>query len=677
MALTRRSLLTAVATFVTAVHIIVPAGAHVVNASTFEELNQAASGRATVSITTSDVVFPHQLDVLAHAVVTVQSTIGATLSGGNQNRLFSIQNRSRLSLHGLNLEDASCSGFGLCSGGALYVDQWCEVRLTAVRISSCRADYGAGIYVGLHAAVVATDCTLTSNAARLSGGGVYAASQATVAINNCTVSSNSATFGGAVRAATDTGGAVTMTDCTMTENTASWGGVVFVSGTTTYNAAGCTMAANLAKFGGALIAEDDAIAIVSDCTITSNAATEQSTRSVGGGAVYASGRSAVIATDCSMNSNTAERGGAVYAGGESAFVATNCTMASNRAEIGGGAVHAAEKSTVTVTDCTMTSNTAGRGGAVYAASSAVDSTSLYAGEYPTITATYCTIASNRAESGGGAVYLAEKSTVTATDRLRLMGCQLLGNSARTGGALLIQNNSAVHIRDSMFESNRAKTLGAAVLAQNGDLLILIRSSFESNFVESNFTARDADVGVGIVVNVGMRVQCDMDDCLQVCTACRDPQNTPTLQPTSPAVTMMPTDSWDEPSNTEQTESKHHSLWSLSAGALIGAIFFLAVGTTIRRRWWCKLHLFDRQDDDATVSEDLDTTALVTSLLADGDLAQSLEDGSRSLQSIEMMGTTNSSVPHSILSSSPAPIIVVDGELRITIWSPGKSINICI
>ena len=75
-----------------------------VGVSSFIELDLAvASGAPAIEITASEIVFENELYV-RHAEMLIESTIGATLSGGHQTRLFFLENGTKLSLRGVRLE---------------------------------------------------------------------------------------------------------------------------------------------------------------------------------------------------------------------------------------------------------------------------------------------------------------------------------------------------------------------------------------------------------------------------------------------------------------------------------------------------------------------------------------------------------------------------------------------
>jgi hypothetical protein len=89
------------------------AGSAPVGVGSFPELNLAVGyGASSDEITAPDIVVDHQLEVRRTRTtdMLIASTIGATLSGGNQTRLLFLQKGSALCLCGINLVGGVASG---------------------------------------------------------------------------------------------------------------------------------------------------------------------------------------------------------------------------------------------------------------------------------------------------------------------------------------------------------------------------------------------------------------------------------------------------------------------------------------------------------------------------------------------------------------------------------------
>ena len=135
---------------------------------------------------------------------------------------------------------------------------------------------------------------------------------------------------------------------------------------------------------------------------------------------------------------------------------------------------------------------------------------------------------------GGAFFFGRCASVYSIPAL-VVGCQLVENTARSGGALSagkdesmerrqrIRDQAIVRIQDSQFVSNHAHLVGGAVLLHDGGVLDLFRSTFHDNFAAAN--SSNSSDGVGIA-NRGGDVQCETTGCLPVCTRCPSPPPTP-------------------------------------------------------------------------------------------------------------------------------------------------------
>ena len=320
----------------------------------FPELKLAiGSGTpTTIEITSPEIVFDHQLDFRsAGSALLIESTIYATLSGGNRTRLFSLHNCSKLSLRGVVLANGLASGrvaSGQCSecsnGGAIFVATGSALCLHSVHLFNNRADYGGAIY-SMNSSIAVTDCTMISNLAASRGGAVATVGDSALTVMNCTILSNSASVGGGL-AASDAS-VVVATDCTMTSNLASsWGGAVRAADNTVVTATNCAINSNSATLGGGAIL----------------AAGHSS--GIWGGAVLAVENTVVTATDCTMTSNSATWGGAVSVGGDtrvatadSTVTLANCALALNTAHSdGGAAIFAGVGGTVDLVNSVLQSN---------------------------------------------------------------------------------------------------------------------------------------------------------------------------------------------------------------------------------------------------------------------------------------------------------------------------------
>lgn len=603
-------------------------------------------------------------------------------------------------------------------GGALAGTEKSTVVVRDSTISSNSAGWGGAIFLLDRSFVAARDCTMTENFAHSKGGVFTAYDLGTVTATRCLMTNNFAFHDGGGAFFLSSNAATSITDCTMTSNTAmspGTGGVVRAVDNSIFTANGCTMNDNSAAWGGAVFAADHATIAARNCTMTFNSG------DFGGGVVAMVGDSDASASNCTMSLNFGGWGGAVFAGDDATFTATGCGLQMNRGYYGagfyaegkatmhqrfntvvwnygivsGGGIYAQGESTITVSTCVFDGNRAWDGGAVYVVDGSrikmtnsimTENFAIIGGAVLTagfpgfgsshVIMTNCTMASNSARDRGGAVYAEPNSTFATTD------CAMISNYASFGGAVFADNASHVDISTSRFESNRAQVGAAAVVSASGTIA-LTNSVFESNFAISN----DSD-GVGIV-NFGGNVECDTTRCLQVCTLCGNKAeffDGGKLPPPQPAT---------------HTASGDRVTMALSAVIGCGALFAVCAMSVM---WWqcrvrklccrhenthrgreggangtlvdpliCALLTADHRDEQAylhdaaadrsesSTSADTGDSTIEMARMLDTDVTQSA--------TVDDMVSTHSIV-RSVMASSPAPILVVDRQLRITLWSPG-------
>ena len=162
-----RRVLVAITAFVT----ICSTDSTPVGVGSFTGLDLAvASGVPAIEITASEIVFENELYV-RHAEMLIESTIGATLSGGHQTRLFFLENGTKLSLRGVRLENgraSRCAGdLPECraDGGVFFVSAGSELRLQSAQLFNNQAHLRGGAIYATSSTVTAIDCTMSSNIA--------------------------------------------------------------------------------------------------------------------------------------------------------------------------------------------------------------------------------------------------------------------------------------------------------------------------------------------------------------------------------------------------------------------------------------------------------------------------------------------------------------------------------
>ena len=210
---------------------------------------------------------------------------------------------------------------------------------------------------------------------------------------------------------------------------------------------------------------------------------------------------------------------------------------------------------------------------------------------------------------------------------------------------------------------------------------LARTAFQVNVAENG-----SEIGHGII-NWGGRVTCIVDEiavgqpdeehymkCLPVCTACRavSPPPSPSPQP------VTPTSSWPEKS-------------SPKAAFLAGSVsFFLGLALYAMAKCWfgrrfktcldaplagqAELHA---EVELGSITAPHPRTSDVTTLLETDHIASPHTDLAvlheyRSESESLGEGFAQPVLPWSVMSSSPAPIFVVDCNMRVVLWSPGMN-----
>jgi hypothetical protein len=299
----------------------------------------------------------------------------------------------------------------------------------------------------------------------------------------------------------------------------------------------------------------------------------------------------------------------------------------------------------------MSSNVASFGGAVAAGGDSI------------VIATNCTMILNTAYYEGGAVLADEGSTVTAKS------CAMSSNSAVWGGAVSVRGNSslpaagcATTLDKCVLTLNTAWS-GAALLVHRGGIAYLVNSLFQFN------VGNDTDDGVGIM-NLHGQVQCDPTiGCLPVCTVCQD-EEAPTTMPTYGTI------------RTQTQESDGSAAPTFALVALSTLCFMIIalwlIWRCVGRPLWRRNFGRDANRPRGEGNEGVEVNLLRLPLLQIGDATaehnSANEDALTTARSpnAEQLSHTGNRVPlpWSAIGSSPAPIFVINREMRIVSWSQG-------
>ena len=218
-------------------------------------------------------------------------------------------------------------------------------------------------------------------------------------------------------------------------------------------------------------------------------------------------------------------------------------------------------------------------------------------------------------------------------------------TGQSGGGLSL--NGSVALEASRFESNIARDNGGAILVHGGGTVKLLSSTFEENSAPSGGL-----VGLGIA-NLGGDVLCDQFDCIEVCTYCE------------PVVSPLSNDDGASSPPVSQPSSKppdHKDVQVIVTQYIAGATVIIASFCTIvciGMRSWRRRRGGQRQSGD----EDLQCgyEMIIRDATDTGD-----EQSQRS-QPFQL----DSRSDWSLLENAPAPILIVDHDLRIKAWSSGE------
>ncbi len=350
-----------------------------------------------------------------YAITIVGPADGVTISGGDNSRVFQVDDGVTASLSGVTITDGNAdqNGGQYEAGGGLYNDD---------------------------GSVTLTGCTISGNSAQ-NGGGVATYNGGMTTMVQCTVSGNTAgDSGGGVRNA---GGTMSLSYCDVEDNTTSGnGGGIDNNGTMTIDHS--TISGNDSGFGGGVrnvVNPTDRskpkLLTIRDSTISDNSA-----QAFGGGLSLYFGTAAL--TGCTISSNSAADGGGGFIDGGTATF-TDCTLTGNSAVDGGGLGNAG---TVTLTGCTVSANTAKYlGGGVMSLKGLSQAN-------PTTDLTDCTISGNSAADNGGGFYIDVALAVT------IENVTISANTSPSVGGLV--SHGPTTITDTIVAGNIGTDIGGTL-----------------------------------------------------------------------------------------------------------------------------------------------------------------------------------------------------------------------
>ncbi len=418
------------------------------------------------------------------------------------------------------LQDVHIDGTAGSHGGALYVEDGALVELDGVEIEGFSAGgYGGAIFSD-GSSLVLTDVHLHDGTAVSHGGGIYLDGGELIATDLVvdTVEGEDS-FGVGLFAydtaqVTLTGGE--FTDCTHDgSNASTMGGGLFAQRDVTLTLDGVAFDGDSANEGGGIALLDNATLALIDVTFDGNEA------ATSGGALTIASSSEATCSGCVFRDNEGGDGGAVHVGADGAFTDSAGDYSGNSGEDGGAI--AVDGGELTVDGADFTSNEAIRsGGAVYVrdpartlslTSSAFTSNHAAAGDGGAIELAAdasmdvdaCAFDANEAGDDGGAISfqpqdLGHDLTITASTFMD----NLAGGS---GGALYLDQGSAVELSDLALHTNMASRDGGGVYAEDTDEVTAVRIWFFGNTAASEGGAwAEVDLGAGTIFTNNLVVE---------------------------------------------------------------------------------------------------------------------------------------------------------------------------
>lgn len=396
--------------------------------------------------------------------------------------------------------ELSSSTLGNGGGGICAVGKKSDVTLDKVTVTGNKATYSKkGTGAGIEAqggTLTVTECTITNNEAQGNGGGIFSAEGNELNISGSTIQGNKADNGGGIhmgeaRDTSKTPSKATITDTKILENEAigsGEGGGVYVGGPRAdATLKGCTVANNKSVSTGGGIAAKLSTVTLDDTTVENNQA-------VNGGGLFHLGiavpGSLTLQNGSIIRNNTASSmGGGLFLWGNVGLKSENSEISGNKALYGAGI--AASQYTANfaspkleLVDTKVNNNGDANtvmGGGIYAASGVTVTSKntkflgntassgggilLYLNSSADLNNSE--VSGNKATGNGGGVYVYDATcSVTASN-----GTVFRENSGYRGGGIF-SSGGTVTVEDSTFEKNTATDDGGAIAAtQNSSLTV--------------------------------------------------------------------------------------------------------------------------------------------------------------------------------------------------------------
>ena len=335
------------------------------------------------------------------------------------------------------------------NGGGLSVQMNSTAIASNVHFMENKAQKGGAIYSSILCELTISNNTIESN----TGSAIFLKESVYLHILNSRFLNNSVRFkGGAIHSGF--GNVISVSDTVFRGNKASAsGGSFFGCSKTNVSFYNCLFTDNSAFKGGSLTGASSNVQFI-DCNFTRNSATN-------GGIFATSGN--LLLVHCLMKNNTADGDGGVGYLEENSNITVMASVFKANSAVGYGGVFWIRKGNVSIMDTSIVHNRAGhRGGVIDSQNSNIN-----------ISQTACW--ENAVKGGNGGVLAVEMGTSVS-----ISDANIQNNSARAGGAMLIDTDSVLEICHSQINGNYAEVLGGAFGIQNNSLLVAVNSSFTGN-----------------------------------------------------------------------------------------------------------------------------------------------------------------------------------------------------
>ena len=354
----------------------------------------------------------------------------------------------------IRLKDCTFSGnTANLSGGVLSCRPACSFSDTGSHYSRNTARAGGAIYLETSSSGIITDCQFDKNKALTFGGAVYI-EESVLLVQMCNFANGSSEIGGGI---TTFSANITVEDTSASDMSAVELGGFIAGHNSEIRLSGCAFLDNRADGTGGVLG------CHSNCSFSDTGSHYSGNIADTGGAISLESNSSGIVTDCQFDKNSASTsGGAVFVK-VSVLSVQMCNFANGSAEIGGGIFSISSKITVEDTSASYMS--------------AVQQGGFIVGRTSEIRSKDCSFLDNRADEAGGVIECDSDCSFLDT------GSQYSGNTADTGGAIYLMQNSSGTIAGCQFDKNSASTSGGALYVQES-MFFVQECHFANGFAQN-------------------------------------------------------------------------------------------------------------------------------------------------------------------------------------------------